>query len=167
MLGSDTELRLFASSVSKIAALIILLLTEYTRSLSIRSDTFCFSFVLLSLTGKSTGRAYGLTRVETIMKKIKSKNTRSVIDDIEKLGSTLLRDLKFMIVVFAQLFSGFFQEVDKLYRLCFQIVYHFIYAYHQCIVCDICNNTNNQTGYGCNHGLHDSSRECRDFDSCA
>ena len=58
-------------------------------SFVIDTDTVCFSNVLALLLGSNNFRAFGLTRVEVSIKKIRSKKTISVIDDILKSALTL------------------------------------------------------------------------------
>ena len=69
--------------------------------LLIVTETVGFCLVLFLLVGKSTGNAYGLTKVETMMKKMRSKNTKSVMLDMLKLASTLFLERKFIITVLA------------------------------------------------------------------
>ena len=49
----------------------------------------CFSSVFALLDGSNNFKAFGLTRVEVSMKKIRSKKTMSVIEDMLKSGLTL------------------------------------------------------------------------------
>ena len=49
------------------------------------TDTVCLPVVLLELFGNKTFKAFGLTKVDVITKKINNKNTMSVIDDMLKL----------------------------------------------------------------------------------
>ena len=53
-------------------------------SFVIDTETVCFSSVLALLLGNNSFKALGLTSVEVSIKKIRSKNTISVIDDILK-----------------------------------------------------------------------------------
>ena len=53
------------------------------------TEMVCFSNVLAFEFGKSSFKAFGLTRVEVSIKKISSKKTISVMDDILKFGLTL------------------------------------------------------------------------------
>jgi hypothetical protein len=58
-------------------------------SLSIEIEIVCFSSVFDLLFGRRSFRALGLTKVEVSIKKIKSKKTMSVIEDMLKFGVTL------------------------------------------------------------------------------
>ena len=57
--------------------------------LSIEIEIVCFSRVFDLLFGRRSFRALGLTKVEVSIKKIKSKKTMSVIEDMLKFGVTL------------------------------------------------------------------------------
>jgi hypothetical protein len=58
---------------------------------------FFFLTVCAPLLGRIISRALDVTKVEARMKKMSSKNTRSVMDDMFTSALTLLLDLKFII----------------------------------------------------------------------
>ena len=61
--------------------------------------TVAFADTWLVLLGRSSLSALGLTRVEVTRKNINSKNTMSVMDDIEKLESTFVLLLIAIVII--------------------------------------------------------------------
>jgi hypothetical protein len=58
--------------------------------------TVAFLTVCALLLGNTTSKALLVTKVEVNIKKIKSKNTKSVMEDMLNSGETLLRVVNFM-----------------------------------------------------------------------
>ena len=57
------------------------------------TETVCGEDVFALLVGSSTLSAFGLTIVDTMMKKINNRNTISVMDDMLNVTLTLFLDL--------------------------------------------------------------------------
>lgn len=58
-----------------------------------------FAAVWLLLSGNNNFNALGATNVDVIMKKINSRNTMSVIDDMLKLASILFRCRSAIVII--------------------------------------------------------------------
>src|SRR3989304_1423614 len=64
-------------------------LIKYFKSLVIETETVCLLVVFAELVGSKTFSAFGLTIVETMMKKMSSRKTKSVMDAMLKFTFTL------------------------------------------------------------------------------
>ena len=104
-----------------------------------------FSVACELLCGKSSLMALGVTTVDVIIKKIKSRNTKSVIEDILKLALAL-----FLFFNAIKLFYRFIKKVHKFHCACFHFLNHRVKHRNKEVVCKECNDTYHKTS-NCGH----------------
>lgn len=107
------------------------------------------------LFGNISFRAFGFTKVDVTKKKIRSRNTMSVMEDIENPASTFVVRLKAISLIVLLFFLPAFGPVQDIHEVdggAFHHEYEIGNLGCEEVVSEICENADDKTSHGRYHG---------------
>jgi hypothetical protein len=103
--------------------------------------------VLFFADGSETGSPDGVMNEDVSMKKINNRKIRSVMEAMLKLGSILFFEFNFISFSLAR----FLQQINEIDGCVLHFMDHFLNPGDQVVVCEVCNDSHEQSCYGGYH----------------